>query len=465
MSHSTDSVNRMPAKVSQRSAYTCSECGCGSNKWVGRCPECQAWGTLAEVGASQIKVLRAGAVSRPAIAVSELDVDSGQARPTGVSELDRVLGGGLVPGSVVLLAGEPGVGKSTLLLEVAKQFAKPDSRALIVSGEESTSQVRLRAGRIGALSPDLFIAAETDLGALIAHVDAVQPQLLIVDSVQTVAHPDVDGAAGGVTQVRECAAALIKLAKQRGIATVLVGHVTKDGSIAGPRVLEHLVDVVLHFEGDRHATLRLLRAVKNRFGAADEVGCFELTDGGIVGLADPSGLFLSHRGGNVAGTCVSVAVEGRRPLLVEVQALVAKTSLPSPRRACSGLDTARVSMLLAVLERRGGMPLGQQDVFTATVGGVRLAEPAADLAIAMAVAGSYRDVPLPYGVLAIGEVGLAGEVRRVTGIERRLAEAARLGFECALVPENSGKPPAGMKTIEVTTVWQALRVAGFIDLD
>ena len=454
----------MSAKVRERSAYTCGECGCGSAKWLGRCPECQAWGTLAEVGASQIKVLRAGAVSRPALPVTELDVDAGRARPTGVDELDRVLGGGLVPGSVVLLAGEPGVGKSTLLLEVAQRFAKPGSRALIVSGEESTAQVRLRAGRIGALSPELFIAAETDLGALVAHVDAVRPQLLVVDSVQTISHPGVDGTAGGVTQVRECAASLIKLAKERGIATVLVGHVTKDGSIAGPRILEHLVDVVLHFEGDRHATLRLLRAVKNRFGAADEVGCFELTDGGIVGLADPSGLFLSQRGEDVSGTCVTVAVEGRRPVLVEVQALVAKSALPAPRRACSGLDTARVSMILAVLERRARISLGDQDVFTATVGGVRLAEPAADLAIAFAVAGSQCDTPLPPGVIAIGEVGLAGEVRRVTAIERRLTEAARLGFVAALVPPESGRPPRGMKTLEIANIGEAMHAVGFAEL-
>jgi len=431
---------------------------------VGRCPECQAWGTLAEVCASQIKVLRAGAVSRAALPVNQLDVAAGQARPTGVDELDRVLGGGLVPGSVVLLAGEPGVGKSTLLLEVAQRFAGPDSRALIVSGEESTSQIRLRAGRIGALSEHLFIAAETDLGALVAHVDAVKPRLLIVDSVQTIAHPDVDGAAGGVTQVRECAAALIKLAKERNIATVLVGHVTKDGSIAGPRILEHLVDVVLHFEGDRHATLRLLRAIKNRFGAADEVGCFELSERGILGISDPSGLFMSNRGEDVAGTCVTVAVEGRRPILVEVQALVAKSALPSPRRACSGLDNARVAMILAVLERRGRIGLGDQDVFTATVGGVRLAEPSADLAIALAVAGAHRDTALPTGAIAIGEVGLAGEVRRVTAIERRLAEAARLGFAAALVPPESGKPPRGIKTYEVANMREAMHVAGFLDL-
>jgi DNA repair protein RadA/Sms len=456
MSERAASVTGMAAKVRERSSFTCGECGAGTSKWAGRCAECQTWGSLAEVGASKIRVLRAGVVARPALPVDQLDVEAGNAIPTGVDELDRVLGGGIVPGSVVLLAGEPGVGKSTLLLEVAQRFAKPDARALIVSGEESTAQVRLRAGRIGAMSPDLFIAAETDLGALIAHVDAVQPQLLVVDSVQTVSHPDVEGAAGGVTQIRECAAALIRMAKDRGIATVLVGHVTKDGSIAGPRLLEHLVDVVLHFEGQQHGSLRLVRAVKNRFGPADEVGCFELTDGGIVGLADPSGLFLSHRSEEVAGTCVTVAVEGRRPLPVEVQSLVAHSTLPSPRRGCSGLDAARVAMILAVVERRTRISILAQDVYTATVGGVRLVEPAADLAIALAVASAARDNPLPPGLVAIGEVGLAGEVRRVSGTERRLAEAARLGFACALVPIDSGRSPRGMKVIEVEDLRGAL---------
>jgi DNA repair protein RadA/Sms len=449
----------MPAKIRERAPYVCRECGVSAAKWVGRCPECQAWGTVAEVGASTVRALKAGAVMTAARPISELDVESAQAQPTGVDELDRVLGGGLVPGAVLLLAGEPGVGKSTLLLEVAQRFARSDRRALIVSGEESTSQVRLRAGRVSALSPDLFIAAETDLGAVLAHVDAVEPRLLVVDSIQTVSHPDVDGAAGGVSQIRDCASALIKVAKERNIATVLVGHVTKDGSVAGPRTLEHLVDVVLHFEGDRHATLRLVRAIKNRYGAADEVGCFELTEGGIVGLPDPSGLFLSRRTEPVAGTCVTVAIEGRRPLVAEVQALAAATALSNPRRQCSGLDSSRVSMMLAVLERRARLPMAQLDVYTATVGGVRLVEPAADLAIALAVASARSDLPLPAGLVAIGEVGLAGDVRRVAAVQRRLAEAHRLGFTKAIVPPESGTAPKGMRVVEAEDIRAALTAA------
>ena len=451
-------VTTMVTKAATRPAYRCSECGQTAAKWVGRCSECQAWGTLGEVGAAVGRAVVAGPVSAAARPIGEIDVAAASARPTGVAELDRVLGGGLVPGAVVLLAGEPGVGKSTLLLEVCHRWARSGSRALIVSGEESVAQVRLRAGRTGALSPDLYLAAETDLAAILGHVEVVQPQLLVIDSVQTVAHPDVDGAAGGVTQVRECAAALIRVAKERGIATVLVGHVTKDGGIAGPRVLEHLVDVVLQFEGDRHASLRLVRATKNRFGAADEVGCFELTDGGIVGLADPSGLFLSRHAEPVPGTCITVTVEGRRPLVVEVQALVGDASVVNARRVTSGLDQARVAMVLAVVDRRGGIKLSDHDVYTATVGGVRLQEPAGDLAVALAVASAERNRALPPGLVAVGEVGLAGEVRRVSATARRLAEAARLGFTRALVPRGCGSDVAGLQATEVDDLRSALRV-------
>ena len=319
--------------------------------------------------------------------------------------------------------------------------------------------MRLRAGRIKALSPDLFLAAETDVGAILKHLDDVNPSLLIVDSVQTMAIADVDGSAGGVTQVRQVAAALIAVAKERGIATVLVGHVTKDGSIAGPRVLEHLVDVVLQFEGERHSRLRLVRAIKNRYGACDEVGCFDLTEEGIVGLADPSGLFLSRRSDAVSGTCVTVALEGRRPLVAEVQALVAKSNLAIPRRTTSGLDAARVSMVLAVTERRAKILLTGSDVFTATVGGVKLTEPAGDLAVALAVASAERDQPLLPNLVAVGEVGLAGEVRRVEGVGRRLTEAARLGFTRALVPPDSGPVPPGVHSIEVSDLAQAIEYA------
>jgi DNA repair protein RadA/Sms len=439
-----------------RQAYRCGECGWESLKWVGRCGECQAWGTVEAPGAPRLRAVAATTVTVAAQPINDVDVEAARSRPTGVDELDRVLGGGLVPGAVVLLAGEPGVGKSTLLLDVASKFAGPHSRTLYVTGEESTSQVRLRAGRIRALSPHLFLAAETDIGAVLTHIDDVGPSLLIVDSVQTMAVPDVDGSAGGVTQVRQVAAALIAVAKERGIATVLVGHVTKDGSIAGPRVLEHLVDVVLQFEGEPHSRLRLVRAVKNRYGACDEVGCFDLTEAGIIGLPDPSGLFLSRHTDPVSGTCVTVALEGRRPMVAEVQALVAKSTLATPRRTTSGLDAARVSMVLAVTERRANVMLAGADVFTATVGGVKLTEPAGDLAVALAVASAAADRPLPAGLVAIGEVGLAGEVRRVDGVARRLAEAARLGFTQAVVPPGSGPLPEGVHAMEVADLSRAI---------
>ena len=441
-----------------RATHRCGDCGYEVAKWVGRCPECRTWGSVTTAGPRPVTV--AGVPSTPARPIPQVDLHSAQATATGVTELDRVLGGGLVPGAVVLLAGEPGVGKSTLLLEVAHRCAVAGRRALYVTGEESTGQVRLRAQRTGALHDELFLAAESDLAAVLGHLDAVNPGLLIVDSVQTMSCAGVEGSPGGVSQVRAVASALISTAKQRGLPVVLVGHVTKDGTVAGPRVLEHLVDVVLQFEGDRHSTLRMVRGIKNRFGAADEVGCFELTDDGITGLPDPSGLFLTHRDGAVPGTAVTVVVEGKRPLLGEVQALVAESALANPRRAVSGLDSSRVAMILAVIERRGGVRLAGSDVYTATVGGMRVVEPAADLAVALAVASAAGDLLLPSHTVAIGEVGLAGEVRQVTGLRRRLAEAARLGFQHALVPPDSvpdgGTPPPGMRLHMVADLSAAL---------
>ncbi|RNL82007.1 DNA repair protein RadA [Halostreptopolyspora alba] len=442
-----------------KSTFRCAECGWTTPKWVGRCAECHAWGTVEEVGAPTSATSAAPArVSAPARPITEINVDTAHAKPTGLDELDRVLGGGIVPGGVMLLAGEPGVGKSTLLLEVAALCAATGP-VLYVTGEESTGQVRLRAERLDALSEELYLAAETTVGALASHVDAVGPGLLIVDSVQTMTAPDVAGAPGGVTQVREVAGALIRLAKERGISTVLVGHVTKDGSIAGPRLLEHLVDVVLQFEGDRHSQLRMLRAAKNRYGPTDEIGCFELTDSGIVGLPDPSGLFLTRRAEPVSGTCVTVTVEGRRPLIAEVQALVASSNLPQPRRATSGLDSARVNMVTAVLERRARIHISNADIYVSTVGGVRLGEPSVDLALALAVASSNRDVALPRGLAAIGEVGLAGEVRAVTGVSRRLSEAQRLGFSRAIVPHDSVEPCDGIEVVGVSDLGEALVAA------
>jgi DNA repair protein RadA/Sms len=370
--------------------------------------------------------------------------------------VDRVLGGGLVPGSVLLFAGEPGIGKSTLLLDVAARTAGAGRTALYVSAEESAAQVRGRAARTGALHHSLLLLAETDLAAIIDCVEDVRPDLLVVDSVQTVGSAEVEGAAGGPAQVRAVAAALIAAARSRGIATVLVGHVTKDGAVAGPRLLEHLVDVVVHFEGSRQSSLRLLRGLKNRFGSAEEVGCFALGDDGIVGLPDPSGLFLSRHPEPVAGTCVTTSIEGRRALLTEVQALVAPGAQGSPRRTTSGLDGSRVALVLAILERRADLRLGSADVYAATVGGMRLADPAADLALALAVASSSLDRPLPRDLLAVGELGLAGEVRPVPSVGRRLAEAARLGFRQALVPPESGTPPRGIRVVEMPGLRAAL---------
>jgi DNA repair protein RadA/Sms len=440
-------------------AFRCGECGWQTSKWVGRCGECQAWGTVETVGAPKLREVAAGPVTTAALPIGEVGVEAAKATPTGVGELDRVLGGGLVEGAVVLVAGEPGVGKSTLLLEVAAKAAG-HGRVLYVTGEESAAQVRLRAERVGAMADELFLAAESDLSAVLGHIDAVKPSLLVVDSVQTIATAEVEGTAGGVTQVREVAGALIRVSKERGLSTLLVGHVTKDGSIAGPRVLEHLVDVVLQFEGDRHGTLRMIRAAKNRYGPTDEVGCFALDGDGIVEVPDPSGLFLSRSVEAAPGTCVTVTLEGRRPLVAEVQALVAESALASPRRATSGLDNARTSMLLAVLERRVGVPLGKRDVFVATVGGVRLTEPATDLALALAVAGAAGDLTMWPALVAVGEVGLAGELRPVSGTDRRLAEAARLGFTHAIVPRGGATgAPDGMKVLEADDLRSALAAA------
>ncbi|WP_026874606.1 DNA repair protein RadA [Jiangella gansuensis] len=445
------------AKAAQ--IFRCGECGWTTAKWVGRCGECQAWGTVEAAGAPRAGAVAAGPVAEAARPIAAVGLEVARSRPTGVGEFDRALGGGLVQGAVILLAGEPGVGKSTLLLDVSARWAHEAGRALYVTGEESASQVRLRAERTGALADHLYLASETDLSAVLGHVEAVQPSLIVLDSVQTVSNPATDGAAGGVTQVREVAAAMIRVAKERGIATILVGHVTKDGGIAGPRVLEHLVDVVLQFEGDRHSRLRLVRTIKNRYGPADEVGCFDLTDTGISSLADPTGLFLSRHAAPVPGTCITVTLEGRRPLLGEVQALVATSALATPRRANSGLDSSRVAMVLAVLERRGNVRLSSSDVYTSTVGGAKLTEPSADLAMMLAVASAASGRPLPPALTALGEVGLAGEIRRVVGLQRRLAEAERMGFTTALVPADPGPVPAGIKVIEVADVGQALAAA------
>jgi DNA repair protein RadA/Sms len=462
----------MAKSTAGTAAYRCTECGWQTAKWSGRCGECQAWGTVTEHGVSRLERLRSVAgsgrgagmmTSTPALPIGEVNAEHASARPTGMDELDRVLGGGLVPGAVLLLAGEPGVGKSTLLLEAGALVAE-SGPVLYVTGEESAAQVKLRADRIGATSERLYLAAETDLDAILAHVAVVDPKLLIIDSVQTIAAAGVDGVPGGVTQVREVAAALTAVAKERSLATILVGHVTKDGTVAGPRTLEHLVDVVLHFDGDRHSQLRMVRAVKNRYGPTDEVGCFDLGEYGLIGLPDPSGLFLSSHREPVPGTCVTVTLEGRRPLPAEVQALVAHSGADLPRRTTSGLDGARVGMVIAVLQRRANLRFGKSDIYAATVGGVRLTEPSVDLAVAIAVASSATNRSVPGGFVALGEVGLAGEVRRVAGVARRLAEAERMGFRQAIVPAGSGTLPEPGSTTAATGPGRAIEVTEVSDI-
>lgn len=413
--------------------FACTECGWTGAKWFGRCPECQAWGSVVERGAPTAHVapvrVSDARTARPITALGGGEVAH---VPSGIPEFDRVLGGGVVPGAAILLSGEPGVGKSTLLLEVASRAAHRGIRVLYVSAEESANQVRLRAERTGAMHDELFLAAETDLATILGQVDAVRPGLLIVDSVQTVSSSMSDGQAGQPAQVREVAGTLIRVAKERELPVLLVGHVTKDGTIAGPRLLEHLVDVVCSFEGDRQTALRFVRAMKNRFGPTDEVGCFEMTGDGIAEVPDPSGLFLSRTGAPVSGTCVTIALEGRRALPVEVQALVVETNAPQPRRVVNGVDSSRVAMLLAVLERRCGLKLSARDVYVSTVGGIRLTEPAADLAIALAVASAMREKALPHSLAAVGEISLAGEIRPVTAARQRASEARRLGFSQVL---------------------------------
>ncbi|MBA2532675.1 MAG: DNA repair protein RadA [Nocardioidaceae bacterium] len=451
-----------------RMTYRCTECGWETPKWVGRCGDCHAWGVVDERGVAS-GARPPTALGIPARPMTEIDVQSSSATSSGVAELDRVLGGGVVPGAVLLLAGEPGVGKSTLLLEVAASWARAGKTTLYITGEESAAQVRLRAERTNAVHPLLYLAAETQLSAVLSHVAQLQPSLLVVDSVQTVGSSDVDGIPGGVTQVREVAATLVQVAKRSGMSALLVGHVTKDGTVAGPRVVEHIVDVVLHFEGDRASRLRLVRASKNRYGPVDEIGCFDLSENGIVEVTDPTGLFVSRHNEPIAGTCVTVTMEGRRPLLAEVQSLVAASALPSPRRATSGLDAARVAMVLAVLQRRARVPLAAADVYVATVGGARLTEPAADLATAIATASASLDSVVPTDLVALGEVGLAGEIRRVAGVHTRLREAARLGFRTAIVPSDLGSAPASalavadLQVVCVPDVVSALRVLHLID--
>ena len=390
------------------------------------------------------------------VPLGEVDLGEWAPVPTGLGEIDRVLGGGLVPGSVTLLGGEPGIGKSTLLLQALASLAGRGSRCLLVTAEESKQQVKLRADRLGAAATGVWLVAETSLPSVLAAVDEVKPDVLVVDSIQTVYDPELGSAPGSVAQVRECAHQLVRAAKARDLSTILVGHVTKEGTLAGPRVLEHVVDTVLSFEGERHHALRLLRAVKHRFGPTGELGLFEMADDGLRPVPDPSGLFLGDRREGVPGSVVVPAVEGHRPLLVEIQALVAPSGLAMPRRSAQGLDNGRVSLLIAVLDRRVGLSLAGADVFVSAVGGARIAEPAADLAVSLALASALTGMALPPHVVACGEVGLGGEVRQVGQTARRLSEAARLGFRTAVVPSSAPDVPAGMEAIRVRSLAEAV---------
>lgn len=446
-------------RARRRTRFACMECGSVAPKWVGRCDGCGQWNTIVEEPEPAVAPPALVRPVTPAAPITDVSALDALPVPTGLGELDRVLGGGVVPGSVTLLGGEPGVGKSTLLLQVLAGTAAADRPVLYVTAEESAQQVRRRAERLGALRPDIFLAAETDLEAIVAHVDAVRPALVVVDSVQTIADPALGSAPGSVGQVRQCAHRLVGLAKERGVAVLLVGHVTKDGTLAGPRVLEHVVDTVLSFEGDRHHTLRLLRAVKHRYGSTQEVGLLAMGGAGLEAVADPSEMFLADRRPGVAGSVVVPVLDGHRPIVVEVQALLAQSG-GMPRRSVTGVDQGRVGLLLAVIDRRMGLPVMGLDTFAMAVGGAKVTEPGVDLALGLAIISSVTGQAVPADVVACGEVGLGGELRSVGGIERRLAEAARLGFRRAVVPRSTPALDVGLEVLRVPTLDAAVAVLG-----
>ncbi|GIP36228.1 DNA repair protein RadA [Paenibacillus sp. J2TS4] len=447
----------------QKTKFCCQECGYESPKWLGKCPGCQSWNSMVEEIETVIKTqgIASSLIQTKEKAVSIIDIESTREPriDTNNRELNRVLGGGVVPGSLILVGGDPGIGKSTLLLQTSYALTKNNLRVLYISGEESARQTKLRADRLAASSPLLYVLCETNFEHISAAIDEVQPDFLVMDSIQTVYHPAVASAPGSVSQVRECTAHFMRIAKVKGIATVLVGHVTKEGAIAGPRLLEHMVDCVLYFEGERHHTYRLLRAVKNRFGSTNEIGIFEMTEAGLMEVNNPSELFLSERPVGASGSAVAASMEGTRPMLVELQALVASTNFPSPRRMSAGFDHNRLSLIIAVLEKRIGLVLQSQDVYLNVAGGVKLDEPAVDLAVAVSIASSFRDHPVEPDVVVFGEIGLTGEVRGVSRIDQRVKEAQKLGFKRVIMPEKSLKgwtPPNQIDIVGVTTVSEAL---------
>jgi DNA repair protein RadA/Sms len=453
--------------VKAKTRYICQQCGSAQTKWMGRCPDCGEWNSLVETivddKPSRAKGLASiSAAQNPPRLLRDVVADGFQRISLGTGELDRVLGGGLVPGSLVLIGGDPGIGKSTLLLQASAALASEDRPVLYVSGEESAQQIKLRAERLGVAGDGLYVLTETNTDIIISHIEQLQPRLVVVDSIQTMYLDELDSAAGSVSQVRESAARLMQVAKSRAIPVFLIGHVTKAGAIAGPRVLEHIVDTVLYLEGDRFHAYRLLRCVKNRFGASSEVGVFEMRDIGMAEVTNPSEVFLAERLLNAAGSAIAVTLEGTRPLLVEIQALSSTTSFGNPRRTANGLDFNRLLLLVAVLAKRVGVRLSDQDVFVNVVGGLRVGEPAADLAVACSIVSSFRDVPVAGDLAIVGEVGLSGELRAVSQLETRLKEAGKLGFNRCLVPQSRQLERlklAGLEILRARSLTQALEIA------
>ncbi|WP_082235796.1 DNA repair protein RadA [Halobacillus massiliensis] len=450
----------------RKTKFVCQECGYETPKWMGKCPGCQQWNTLVEEAAIT------GSQSRHVFQTSS----SGSSKPekitqiksekeprirTDMPELNRVLGGGIVPGSLVLIGGDPGIGKSTLLLQVSAQIANKQLPVLYISGEESTRQTKLRAERLGVESDELYVLSETNLQDVLTQIDVINPKFVIIDSIQTIFKEDVTSAPGSVSQVRECTSHLMRVAKSKGIPIFIVGHVTKEGAIAGPRLLEHMVDAVLYFEGERHHTFRILRSVKNRFGSTHEMGIFEMKEKGLEEVLNPSEIFLEERSQGAAGSIIVASMEGTRPVLVEIQALISPTAFGNPRRMATGLDHNRVPLLMAVLEKRVGLLLQNQDAYLKVAGGVKLDEPAVDLAVAISIASSFREQPSNPNDVVIGEVGLTGEIRRVSRIEQRVQEAAKLGFKRVIIPQKNfdgWTPPSDIEVIGVNTVQEAMQI-------
>ena len=448
-----------------RVQYVCQSCGASQLKWAGQCKSCGEWNTLVE---TIVEARKDRAADRSWMPISQpqrlpdIQADQFQRLPVAIGELARVLGGGVVPGSVVLIGGDPGIGKSTLLLQASAQLAEEGKPVLYVSGEESVHQIKMRADRLSLQQPDLYVVSEVSLEQIAAHIEQLHPRLVVVDSIQAVSSEELESSAGSVSQVKACATALLRLAKTQGVPVFLVGHVTKAGAIAGPRVLEHIVDAVLYLEGDRFHTYRLLRSVKNRFGSTHEVGVFEMSEQGMSEVSNPSEAFLAERLPDAAGSAIAVTMEGTRPLLVEIQALASTTSFGLPRRTANGVDLNRLLLLVAVLSKRVGLRLFDQDVFVNVIGGMRISEPAADLALALATASSLQNLPLPADLVAVGEVGLSGELRAVGHLLRRLNEAAKLGFKRCIVPATHrqiGQVPVGIEVLPARSLADALALA------